>query len=134
MAACGISEVYAQQTPLNTVCNEKSGLQWEMNSELDVDFYTVYVANNPNIAIANPPVNGLITIPHDPANATIDTNGNKVLTHTMDVTMAEGDKYFVVTVTDFSGNMSGYSNEAGCDYNTTPGAPQIKLIFTKAKP
>jgi hypothetical protein len=133
MAACGISEIYAQQTPANTVCNEKSGLQWDLNLELDVDFYTVYVTNNPNIATANPPVNGLITIPHDPASATIDSDGNKVVTHTMQVTMAEGDKYFAVSATDKSGNESLHSNEVGCEYNTTPGAPQIKLIFTKAK-
>jgi hypothetical protein len=133
MAACGMSEVYAQQTPLNTVCNEKSGLQWDMNLELDVDFYTVHVANNPGIATANPPVPGLITVPHDPANAQIDNNGNKVVTHTMQVTMAEGDKYFAVSVTDKSGNQSVYSNEVGCEYNTTPGAPSIKLIFTKVK-
>lgn len=105
-----------------------------MNSELDVDFYTVYVANNPNIATADPPVNGLITLPHDPETAKIDADGNKVVTHTMLVTMAEGDKYFVVSATDNSGNQSVYSNEVGCEYNTTPGAPQIKLIFTKAKP
>ncbi len=133
-ASFALSEAVAQQTPANTVCNEKSGLQWVMNSENDMDHYKVYVANNPNIATANPPVNALISVPHDLATATIDTNGNKVVTHQMQVTMSEGDKYFTVKAFDKSGNGSGDSNEIGCVYNTSPGAPLIKLIFTKAKP
>ena len=129
-----MSDAYAQQTPANTVCNEQSGLQWDMNPESDMDHYEVYVANNPNIATANPPVNAFIRVPHDPATATIDANGNKVVTHTMQVTMSEGNKYFTVKAFDILGNGSGYSNEIGCAYNTSPGAPLIKLIFTKAKP
>ncbi len=130
----GVSTSHAQQTPANTVCNEKSGLQWEMNSESDMDHYKVYVANNPNIDTANPPVNALISVPHDPATATIDANGNKVVTHTMQVMMSEGNKYFTVKSFDKSGNGSVDSNEIGCAYNTSPGAPLIKLIFTQAKP
>jgi hypothetical protein len=126
--------VLAQQTPANTVCNEKSGLGWELGLELDIDHYNVYVANSPNIAIANPPVNILVTIPHDPANAMIDADGNKVVEYNLDVTMSEGDKYFVITVSDKSGNMSGYSNEAGCEYNTIPGVSSIRLLFTLPKP
>ncbi len=134
VASLGMSDAYAQQTPANTVCNEKSGLQWEMNSESDMDHYKVYVANNPNIANAKPPVNALISIPHDLTAATIDANGNQVLTHQMQVTMSEGNKYFTVKAFDKSGNESVDSNEIGCAYNISPGAPLIKLIFTKAKP
>jgi hypothetical protein len=125
---------YAQQTPANTVCNEKAGLGWELGPELDMDHYNVYVANNPNIAIANPPVNILVTIPHDPANAVIDENGNKVVQYSLDVTMSEGDKYFTVAAVDKSGNVSLHSNEIGCEYNTTPGALTIRLLFSNPKP
>jgi hypothetical protein len=134
MASCVVTEATAQQTPLNTVCNEKSGLTWELNLELDMDFYSVYVANNPNIATANPPVNALVTVIHDLTKAVIDANGNKVLQYDLDVTMAEGDKYFAITASDKSGNMSGLSNEIGCEYNTTPGAPTIRLLFGQPKP
>ena len=123
----------AQQTPQNTVCNEKSGLQWEMNGEADMFEYEVYVANMPGIATANPPVFPLVKVPHDPATAIIDANGNKVVQYSLDVTMAEGDKYFTVKAADKSGNLSGHSNEIGCEYNTSPDAPIIKLLFGKSK-
>ena len=124
----------AQQTPANTVCNEKSGLQWAMNTEPDVKEYKVYVANGPGIATANPPVMPLISVPHDPTTATIDANGNKVVSYSLAVTMSEGDKYITVTALDQVGNESTHSNEIGCEYNTTPNAPFIKLNFTQPKP
>ena len=123
----------AQQTPANTVCNEKSGLRWQMNSEADMKEYTIYVANMPGIATANPPVSPLIKVPHDPSKTTIDENGNKVVSYNLDVTMAEGDKYFTVIAGDLVGNLSGHSNEIGCEYNTSPSAPIIKLLFGKPK-
>ena len=133
MAPCGLTDAGAQ-TPLNTVCNEKSGLQWDMNPELDVDHYNVYAANLPGIETANPPVNILVQIPHDPANAVLDSSGNLVVTHTLNSLLSEGDKFFTVQATDTSGNMSGHSNEIGCQYNTTPGAPTLKFLFTKPQP
>ena len=114
-----VTEVSAQETLVNTICNEKSGLEWQMNTELDMKHYDVYVSNAPGIARADPPVFPLIQVPHDPSK--------KVVTYSLDVTMSEGDKYFTVTASDMSGNMSTDSNEIGCEYNITPGAPTIKL-------
>lgn len=128
----GIS--YAQQTPANSLCNEQSGLQWQMNAELDVKEYEVYVANSAGIATANPPVPILVTVPHDPATAVIDNNGNKIVSHTLNSQLAEGPKYFAVKAVDLSGNRSDYSNEPGCEYNVRPGAPLLQLMFTQPKP
>ena len=130
MAPCGLTDAGAQ-TPLNTVCNEKSGLQWDMNSELDVSHYTVYAANQPGIATANPPVLALVQVPHDPQNAIIDVNGNLVVEHVLNSQLAEGDKWFTVSAHDSSGNESGHSNEIGCAYNISPNAPTLKFLFVK---
>lgn len=131
----GASGAHAQQTPANTVCNEESGLQWNMNVvDNDVKDYQVYVANQADIANANPPVQILVTVPHDPTKSVIDADGNKVIKHSLNSLLAEGPKYFVVRATDTMGNISGYSNEIGCEYNVSPGAPTIQLIFTKVKP
>ena len=120
-----VSGAHAQQLPADTVCNEGSGLQWDMNVEPDMKHYDVYVANSPGIATADPEVFPLVQVPHDPSKT--------VMSYNLDVTMSEGDKYFTVTASDESGNMSGHSNEIGCEYNTTPGAPTIKLLFGKTK-
>ena len=133
MYACVATPAFAQQTPINTVCNEKSGLSWEMNKELDVDHYTIYVANGPGIANANPPVLPLAEVPHDPATAVIQPDGSKEIGFTLAVTMSEGDKFFTVTASDKSGNTSPHSNEVGCQYNTTPSAPNIRFLFVQPK-
>ncbi len=133
MFACAPTPIFAQQTPDNTVCNEKTGLSWIMNSEADMAHYKIYVANMPGIENANPPVNVLVQVPHDPATAVIQPDGSKAIVYALEVTMAEGDKYFVVSALDQSGNESSYSNEIGCEYNTIPGAPTIKLIFARPK-
>ena len=123
----------AQQTPADTVCNEKSGLSWEMNKELDIDHYTIYVANGPGIANANPPVLPLVEVVHDPAKAIIQPDGTKEISYTLVVTMSEGKKYFTVTASDKTGNTSPHSNEVGCEYNTRPSAPNLKFLFVQPK-
>ncbi len=133
MYACVATPAFGQQTPANTTCNEKSGLSWTMNTEADMDHYTIYVASMPGIDGVNPPVPALVEVPHDPATAIIQPDGSKAIVYEMQVTMSEGSKYFVVSSTDESGNESPYSNEVGCEYNTTPGAPFIKFLFTKPK-
>ena len=122
---------FAQQTPANTKCNEKSGLQWQMNPEPDVHHYAVYAANSAGIATANPPVQVLMTVDHDPSKAVIDSTGKKVFKSTLQSTLSEGDKWFAVKAVDAAGNDSNHSNEVGCDYDVSPDAPLLQLIFTK---
>jgi len=125
---------FAQQTPDNTVCNEKSGLSWEMNKEIDIDHYQVYVASLPDIAQTDPPVSMLIGVPHDPDSATILPDGSAEIVYEFRGTMSKGEKYFTVKAVDKSGNMSPHSNEVGCLYDTSPKAPVLKFIFTQPKP
>lgn len=133
MFMAGAVGVNAQQTPSNTVCNEKSGLQWDINGETDVLEYRVYVGNQADIEHANPPVQILVTVPHDPDSAILDADGNKIVKHDLNSLLSEGPKYFAVTAVDQVGNVSDYSNEIGCEYNVRPGAPVIQLIFTNTR-
>lgn len=133
MAACA-TEAIAQQTPANTVCNEKSGLSWDMNIEPDVSHYTLYAGNQPGNATANPPVLPLVQVPHDPQNVIIDNNGNQIVEHVLNSQLGEGDKYFTVSAHDTSGNESGHSNEIGCAYNISPNAPTLKFFFVNPAP
>ncbi len=120
-----VSGAQAQQTPVNTTCNEQSGLEWTMNSELDMKQYYIYVSNAPGIATADPAVFPLVQVPHD--------SSQDVVSYHLDIMMSEGAKYFTVIASDEAGNMSDHSNEIGCEYNTRPGAPTIKLLFGKTK-
>lgn len=123
--------VSAQQTPANTVCNEQSGLSWDMNTEPNMDHYNVYVANQPGIETANPPVLPLVQVPHDPNNAVLDVDGNQVVEHFLNSLLSEGDKWFTVQAADNVGNLSGHSNEIGCAYDVSPDAPILKFLFVK---
>jgi len=120
------STSFAQQTPANTMCNESSGVQWTANTEPDMDHYNVYIANNPDIKNASPPVFA-ITVPHPAV-------GVGSVVHTLNASMSEGPKYFSVTAADKAGNESAYSDEIGCMLDYNPNAPTLQFIFTKPVP
>ena len=124
---------FAQQTPLNTICNQATGLSWEMNTEADMNKYHVYVSNAPiDITVDN---SNLIfmSIPHDLSKAVINTDGTSTVTETLHGTLAEGDKYFRVSAVDNVGNESPLSLEVGCKYDLIPGTPtSVILILSKS--
>lgn len=120
------------QTPM-PVCNEDAGISWALNTEPDMDKYTVYASNNPiDVTVDN---TGLILmqIPHNPADAVDDGNGNQVLKNTLATTLAEGPKYFRVSASDQSKNESPLSLEVSCDYNKKPGTPTGVTVILKFK-
>ena len=123
---------FAQQTPLNTICNQASGLAWEMNTEADMDKYNVYVSNAPiDITVDNSKLI-LMSIPHNLSKAVINTDGTSTVTETLNGTLAEGDKYFRVSAVDKVGNESPLSLEVGCKYDLIPGTPtSVILILNK---
>ena len=123
-----VSTSYAQETL--KVCNEKSGLTWNMNSESDIDKYRVYASNAPIPDDPLDPTLILMEMPHTPENAVDDGNGNFSVSKKLDSTLSEGDKYFRVTAVDLTGNESAYSNEDACNYNKIPNAPTgVKVII-----
>ena len=90
------STSFADQTPANTQCSDKSALRWTMNIEPDVKEYKVYAANNPIDPLVDNTTLILMTVPHP-------TSGTDVTT-TLNTTLADGDKYFRVTASDDAGN------------------------------
>lgn len=120
----------AQQTPSNTVCNEKSGLAWDMNTEKDLAKYKIYVSNSPIDPTADNAALVLMEINHTPP---LDSSG--VVSQKLNTVLSEGDKYFRVSAVDTSDNESPLSNEIGCDYNISPMAPgNVQIILKLAPP
>jgi hypothetical protein len=114
----------AQQTPATTKCNDESALTWVMNTETDMDHYTVYSSNSP--ITTTDPTQILITIPQPGVGEDVS--------HPLNSTLADGPKYFRVTASDASGNESPLSNEAGCMYDKIPAAPgQVQILLKAAQ-
>jgi hypothetical protein len=114
----------AQQTPSDTKCNDESALTWVMNTESDMDHYTVYSSNSPITVID--PTQILLTVPHPGTGTDV--------THPLNSTLSDGPKYFRVTASDAVGNESPLSNEAGCMYDKIPSEPGQVQILLKAAP
>jgi hypothetical protein len=114
----------ATQDPTNTTCNESSRLAWNMNTESDLDKYTLYYSNS-NIEDSDTgkiAVTGQEDIQHDPTNTTGQVE------HTLTLTQ-EGATWFRLTASDKTGNESPMSNEIGCTLDFKPGVPSISLKF-----
>lgn len=109
------------------VCNEKSSLAWDMNTEPDIKEYTLYHGPASGIVKGGTGV-VTITIPHDPSTA-ID-NGDGTFTVVHPIALPEGDTFMAVTAKDLSENETDLSNEVGCKINMTPRTPTIELRFT----
>lgn len=109
------------------VCNEKSALAWEMNTEADMKEYGLYHGPESGIVIGGANVTK-ITIPHDPATAVDNGDGTFTVVHA--IALPEGDTFMAVTAKDMSDNETGLSNEVGCKINMTPRTPTIELRFT----
>lgn len=132
MASCAVSDAGAQQTPADTTCNQKSKLQFDMNSETDMASYNVYYKPAAGVTNADPV---LANIVHDTTTVTTDTSGQQVITSNVFAPLVEGDVYFAVSALDKTGNESILSTEIGCKYDTIPGQPTgiiIQLEFTPA--
>ena len=117
----------AQQTPADTTCHSKSRLAWEMNTESDLDHYTIYHSDAANITKGGV---GVVTmdVPHDPNSAVDNGDGTKTVEHSL-VLSKEGPRYFRLSASDTSKNESPLSNEIGCMVNLEPGTPSIELRF-----
>ena len=120
-----VNPVFAQQEKI--VCNEKTALAWDMNTESDMDHYTVYSGNTANIAKGGVGVKEE-NVPHDPSTAITNPDGSKTVTYKFTVA-GEGILFMAISASDTSGNESGLSNEINCLVNFAPGVPIIKLIF-----
>lgn len=109
------------------VCNEKSSLQWKMNTETDMDHYTVW---HDSVTV----VEGATTlqsfdVPHDPSTAIPDPGtGDPTVVHQFP-SLPEGARFFKVEAFDAVGNGSGHSNEVDCDVNMSPATPTLILKF-----
>jgi hypothetical protein len=108
------------------ICNEKSGLAWDMNDETDMEKYVLYHAPNSGIVKGGTDVE-MLDIPHDPSTA-ID-NGDGTFTVVHKIAMPEGDRFFAVTASDKAKNETDLSNEVGCKVDGTPKTPTIELRF-----
>lgn len=108
------------------VCNEKSGLAWDMNAEADMKEYTLYHGPNSGITKGGTGV-GAITIPHDPSTAVDNGDGTFTVVHK--IALPEGDTFMAVSASDQSGNETNLSNEVGCKIDGTPKTPTIELRF-----
>ena len=120
---------YAQQTPDNTICNERTALRWTMGTEPDLYKYRVYMSTAPMTEKRED--NIYQEILHASLTPAVDAEGNENLSGQLPELSIEGPKYFRLTAFDDVGNESEMSNEAGCTYNQTPSAPMIHLYFTK---
>jgi len=114
------------------VCNEKGGLAWEMNTEADMDHYTVYHGTFANLQKGSVGVEAL-TVPHDSSTAVDNGDGTKTVTYKLPV-LAEGQRYFRVSASDTSGNESPLSNEVDCEVNFSPATPTLELRMTFQAP
>lgn len=112
------------------VCNEKSGLAWDMNKEADVVRYLVHHSTGPQVTVeaAN------FEVVHDPAQAVLDPDTNKLIIKTELPVLPEGPRYFRVRAQDAKSNTSDLSNEVGCDIDFSPGTPILFLQFTAPAP
>jgi hypothetical protein len=118
----------AQQTPINTNCNDESKLSWQMNVETDMDHYNVYSSNFP----LDPTIDNssliLVQVPHPAPGVT------EVL-HPLKSTLSDGDKYFRISAIDKAGNESPLSKEVGCKYDKIPATPvNIQIILKQQAP
>ena len=113
------------------VCNEKSGLAWDMNTEADMDKYTLYYGPESGIAMGGAGVQ-TEDIPHDPSTAVDNGDGTFSMVHKL--TLGEGDTFMAITASDKSGNETGLSNEVGCKINMTPATPSVILRFNLPVP
>lgn len=123
---------FAEQNPTNTVCNEDSGLAWDLGSETDLKSYKVYGSNAPIIEAK--PESVLLEIDYDPTKVVTAEDGKKTVTESFGIVLSEGDKYFRLSAVDTVGNESDLSNMVGCNYNVKPSAPTgvtIQLKFAK---
>ena len=118
------------------ICNEKSGLAWDMNVEPDMDKYTLYHSSDSGIVLGRDPMTGMvtvganvqsITIPHDPSSAIDNGDGTFMVVHR--IALPEGDRFMVLTASDKSQNETDGSNEVGCKIDGTPRTPTIELRF-----
>lgn len=114
---------FAQTLP---ICNEKSGLAWDMNTEADMEKYVLYHSPNSGIVKGAAGVE-MLDIAHDPSTA-ID-NGDGTFTVIHKIAMPEGDRFFAVTAADKAKNETDLSNEVGCKVDGTPQTPSIELRF-----
>lgn len=111
------------------VCNEKSALAWDMNTESDMKEYVLY--HGPESGITKGGANvATVVIPHDPSTATDNGDGTFTVVHSL--ALPEGDTFMAVSAKDTSENETGLSNEVGCKINMTPRTPTIELRFTSA--
>jgi len=117
----------AQQTPTNTKCNDKSALSWQMNTETDMDHYNVYSSNFPLDPTIDNSALILIQVPHPAPGAT-------EVTHPLNSTLSDGDKYFRVSAVDKAQNESPLSKEVGCLYDKIPATPVNIQILLSPKP
>lgn len=123
------TSAFAQQTPVNTSCNDKSGLSWTLNAESDMGHYNVYASNSPIDETVDNTNLILLTIPH-PGNPSATE-----IRHELKSNLSDGPKYFRVTAVDTPAlNESPMSLEVGCLYDKIPNAPSNVQIIIKLSP
>lgn len=124
-----VSPSLAQETQM---CNDKTTLAWNMNTEPDMASYNVYHDSNPNVAEGGETVK-VVSVAHDPNAATDNDDGTKTVSYAFTVP-GDGTRFFAVTAVDNADNESGFSNEVGCLFNLSkPGTPTIRLEFTTSQ-
>lgn len=108
------------------ICNEKSGLEWDMNTEADMKEYVLY--HSPTVGVTKTKADVVqLIIPHDPSQAVDNGDGTFSVIHKL--VMPEGDRFMALTARDAAQNETDLSNEVGCLVNGTPKTPSIILRF-----
>ena len=122
LMCCGVSVASA------AVCNEKSSLQWTMNTEPDMDHYMVY--HDSVTVVKGAATVQVFNVPHDPSSSVPGTGGEPTVVEKFPQ-LPEGPRFFRVSSMDNAvpPNESGLSNEVNCDVNMSPATPTLILQF-----
>lgn len=115
MSVVSAGMAIAQTDP--PVCGTGMGLEWDANTEPDMQDYLVYAAPQATQDYAL-----VSTVPHDPSKIVTREDGSKAIEGGM-AQVPDGLTEFYLVARDTSGNESGVSDHLVCDVQLPPGIP-----------
>ena len=120
VTACAQS-VTAQQTPINTNCNDESTLVWNKNSESDMASYRLYSKTTAGVTNQDAV---LVVIDHRTKTVVWSDEGVAQFHELFKRGWLEGAIWFAISAVDNKGNESPVGNEIGCQLDIAPIAPE----------